>query len=63
LNEAFEKTQAFEWLIENATRFNFRLSYPRKNNMGIVYEPWHWLSAVSTPPRNRAKMRKRRFFI
>lgn len=42
LEEAFEKTSAFAWLLENADTFKFRLSYPRQNKYGIIYEPWHW---------------------
>lgn len=42
LDESFEKTEAFSWLMTNASRFNFRLSYPRGNTLGIIYEPWHW---------------------
>lgn len=42
LTEAFEETQAFAWLIENASRFGFSMSYPRANSLGFVYEPWHW---------------------
>lgn len=42
LEEPFEKTAAFEWLMANADRFGFRLSYPRGNPHGVAYEPWHW---------------------
>lgn len=42
LTEAFERTEAFAWLRANAARWGFRLSYPRDNPHGIVYEPWHW---------------------
>lgn len=42
LEEAFENTEEFQWLSKNATRFGFRLSYPRNNTHGIIYEPWHW---------------------
>lgn len=42
LEETFEDTEAFAWLVVNAIRFGFRLSYPRENNSGICYEPWHW---------------------
>lgn len=42
LEEQFEQTQEFSWLRENAQRFQFRLSYPRANDFGIIYEPWHW---------------------
>ncbi|MCC8685460.1 M15 family metallopeptidase [Xanthomonas campestris pv. raphani] len=40
--ESFESTAAFAWLQTHAGRFGFRLSYPRDNPHGIVYEPWHW---------------------
>ncbi len=42
LSENFEQTAAFSWLVKNAARFHFSLSYPRDNNSGIIYEPWHW---------------------
>ena len=42
LSEAFENTEAFHWLSNNAIRFGFSLSYPRDNPYGIIYEPWHW---------------------
>ena len=37
----FENTDAFEWLIKNAAKFHFKLSF-NKNNKYIDYEPWHW---------------------
>lgn len=40
--ESFEATPAFAWLRARAGDFGFRLSYPRDNPHGIVYEPWHW---------------------
>lgn len=40
--ESFEDTAAFRWLGEHAGDHGFRLSYPRDNPHGIVYEPWHW---------------------
>ncbi|WP_119344774.1 M15 family metallopeptidase [Facilibium subflavum] len=42
LTENFEKTQAFTWLMENAHQFSFILSYPKNNDKGFIYEPWHW---------------------
>ena len=42
LTEAFENSDAFRWLGANAGRFGFRMSYPRDNPWGIIYEPWHW---------------------
>ena len=40
--ESFEHTQAFAWLTQHAGTFGFHLSYPRDNQHGISYEPWHW---------------------
>ncbi len=37
----FENTNAFKWLLKNAPRFHFKLSF-NKNNKYIDYEPWHW---------------------
>jgi len=42
LSEAFEQTAAFAWLADNAAYFSFELSFPRDNDRGIAYEPWHW---------------------
>lgn len=45
LEEDFGETPAFAWLSTHASRFGFSLSYPRGNQFGISYEPWHWLYA------------------
>ena len=37
----FENTKAFKWLITNAAKFHFKLSFT-KDNKYIDYEPWHW---------------------
>ena len=37
----FEDTKAFKWLIKNAAKFHFKLSF-NKDNKYIDYEPWHW---------------------
>lgn len=39
--EGFDDTKAFTWLMQNAYRYGFILSYP-KNNKFYVFEPWHW---------------------
>jgi D-alanyl-D-alanine carboxypeptidase len=41
LTVSFEKTQAYEWLSQNAYKYGFILSYP-KGNAYYQYEPWHW---------------------
>ncbi|MEK7588349.1 MAG: M15 family metallopeptidase [Patescibacteria group bacterium] len=37
----FDKTPEYEWLLNNAYRFGFVISYP-KGNSYYIYEPWHW---------------------
>lgn len=37
----FDTTPAYPWLLANAYRYGFTLSYP-KNNGYYVFEPWHW---------------------
>ncbi len=37
----FEKTQAYQWLLDNAYKYGFILSYPKDNNY-YEFEPWHW---------------------
>jgi LAS superfamily LD-carboxypeptidase LdcB len=39
--EEFEKLPEYEWLLRNAKRFGFELSYPR-GKRGVTFEPWHW---------------------
>jgi len=38
---SFSETEAYEWLLENAWRYGFILSYPEDNSF-YVFEPWHW---------------------
>lgn len=42
VEEEFEDSPAFAWLIANAPNHGFHLSYPRDNPFGVIYEPWHW---------------------
>lgn len=39
--DGFETTAAYSWLLDNAAKYGFTLSYP-KNNAFYVFEPWHW---------------------
>jgi zinc D-Ala-D-Ala carboxypeptidase len=43
VTEAFEQTPAFEWLTRRGQDFGFRMTYPRDNHFGVIYEPWHWV--------------------
>lgn len=38
----FENLEENKWLLANAGRFGFILSYPKNAPSGITYEPWHW---------------------
>ncbi len=38
---SFAETDAYRWLLRNAHRYGFILSYP-EGNTHYVYEPWHW---------------------
>jgi zinc D-Ala-D-Ala carboxypeptidase len=42
LTEAFELSESYAWLAQNAAKFSFHQSFPRENRHGIAYEPWHW---------------------
>ncbi len=42
LEEEFDRTAEFGWLTRHASAFGFKMSYPRNNPCGIIYEPWHW---------------------
>lgn len=44
LTEAFETTEAFVWLSQNAYRYGFILRYPKDKTdlTGYSYEPWHY---------------------
>jgi len=37
----FDKTTAYQWLLENAYKYGFILSYPEDNKY-YQFEPWHW---------------------
>jgi D-alanyl-D-alanine carboxypeptidase len=42
LEEDFDRTGAYRWLVQHASQFGYRMSYPRNNPQGYLYEPWHW---------------------
>lgn len=37
----FGNTEAYQWLLDNAHKYGFTLSYPEDNSY-YVFEPWHW---------------------
>ncbi|MBP9837007.1 MAG: D-alanyl-D-alanine carboxypeptidase family protein [Candidatus Pacebacteria bacterium] len=40
-SDSFANTEAYKWLVDNAYRYGFVLSYP-ENNAFYIFEPWHW---------------------
>jgi D-alanyl-D-alanine carboxypeptidase len=38
---SFAETEAYKWLLKNAYKYGFILSYPEDNDF-YVFEPWHW---------------------
>ena len=37
----FENSTSYKWLLDNAYKYGFTLSYP-PNNIYYQFEPWHW---------------------
>lgn len=44
VDEEFDKTEGFAWLIKNAENYGFILRYEedKQNITKVSYEPWHW---------------------
>ncbi|MFH1385521.1 MAG: M15 family metallopeptidase [Patescibacteria group bacterium] len=40
--EDFDQSDEYKWLLKNAKKFGFSLSYPKGNKYGVMFEPWHW---------------------
>lgn len=39
---SFGDSKAFTWMQQHAGEYGFHLSFPRGNEYGYEYEPWHW---------------------
>jgi LAS superfamily LD-carboxypeptidase LdcB len=39
--DGFDGTNAYQWMLSNAYKYGFVLSYPKDNGY-YVFEPWHW---------------------
>ena len=37
----FDKTPAYQWILNNAYKYGFVISYPKANSY-YIFEPWHW---------------------
>ncbi len=44
LDESFENTAAYRWLIENCAEYGFVLRFPKNKEAvtGVIYEAWHF---------------------
>ena len=44
LNQSFERTAAYRWLIANCVDYGFILRFPKNKEAitGVIYEPWHF---------------------
>lgn len=38
----FKNTPAYKWLLDNAYKYGFVMSYPSDRDTGYIFEPWHW---------------------
>lgn len=47
----FEALPEYNWLLKNAQKFNFVLSYPKNSPEGITFEPWHWRFEKNISPK------------
>jgi D-alanyl-D-alanine carboxypeptidase len=51
-------TPAFRWLVANAPRYGFEMSFPAGNGQKVKWEPWHWRwvgATAATPGAARAR--------
>ena len=39
--DGFDNTDEYQWMLDNAYKYGFVLSYPQ-NNTHYIFEPWHW---------------------
>lgn len=56
----FAKTKEYSWLLQNAHKYGFILSYPEGNSY-YIYEPWHW-RYVGTALATRLFEEKQNFY-
>lgn len=44
LEQSFENTKAYQWLVENCANYGFVLRYPKDKEeiTEIIFEPWHY---------------------
>jgi hypothetical protein len=40
--DEFDATEEYAWLKARAGEFGFYESYPKGNDLDMMYEPWHW---------------------
>jgi D-alanyl-D-alanine carboxypeptidase len=59
-SSGFDLTPEHTWLLNNAQKYGFVMSYP-KGNAYYIYEPWHW-RYVGVDLANRLKTDNKHFY-
>ena len=44
LETAYEKTEAYSWMLEHCADYGFILRFPKNKQSitGVIFEPWHY---------------------
>lgn len=50
----FAATAVGKWLLANAPRYGFELSFPAGGKQGLKWEPWHWRWVGTAPTQSGA---------
>lgn len=53
--EAFAVLPEYDWLLREASKYGFILSFPKTNAEGIGFEPWHWRFDPEAVPQTPEK--------
>lgn len=57
----FAATAMGKWLIANASKYGFEMSFPAGNRQQVKWEPWHWRWVGTTPADPGAVAARRTF--
>jgi zinc D-Ala-D-Ala carboxypeptidase len=57
----FAATDMGKWLLANAARYGFELSFPAGNKQRVKWEPWHWRWVGTGPTAPGAEPARRTF--
>ena len=54
-----EGTKEYNWLVQNASKYNFQLSYSKGSNQGAGFEPWEWRYTGTTTEQAKTEKSSR----